>query len=75
MAATAGGWNEDGDGVWGAEGMAEPGAERAWDDEPLNDRPLYDGRPVRDLSAIRDATRGSEVSLLRQGREMSGRVR
>ncbi len=34
-----------------------------------------DGRPVRDLSAIREATRGSEVSLLRQGRVMSGRVR
>ena len=48
MDATAGGWNEDGDGDWGAEGMAEPGAERAWDDEPLNDRPLYDGRRVRD---------------------------
>ncbi|MBB5741375.1 hypothetical protein [Brevundimonas aurantiaca] len=48
MDATAGGWGEDGDGDWGAEGMAEPGAERAWDDEPLNDRPLYDGRRVRD---------------------------
>ena len=48
MDATAGGWNEDGDADWGAEGMAEPGAERAWDDDPLNDRPLYDGRRVRD---------------------------
>uniref|UniRef100_UPI0021E517BC hypothetical protein n=1 Tax=Brevundimonas aurantiaca TaxID=74316 RepID=UPI0021E517BC len=33
---------------WGAEGMTETGGERAWDDEPLNDRPLYDGRRVRD---------------------------
>ncbi len=48
MDATAGGWDQDGDGDWGAEGMAETGAERAWDDEPLNDRPLYDGRRVRD---------------------------
>ena len=48
MDATAGGWNEDGDADWGAEGMAEPGAERAWDDDPLNDRPRYDGRRVRD---------------------------
>ncbi|KAK0342460.1 hypothetical protein [Brevundimonas aurantiaca] len=43
MEATAGGWDED----WRPEGP-EPGAERAWDDEPLNDRPLYDGRRVRD---------------------------
>jgi transposase-like protein len=48
MEATAGGWGEDGGADWGAEGMAETGAERAWDDEPLNDRPLYDGRRVRD---------------------------
>ncbi len=48
MDATAGGWGEDGDADWGAEGMAETGAERAWDDDPLNDRPLYDGRRVRD---------------------------
>lgn len=48
MDATAGGWGQDGDGDWGAEGMAETGAERAWDDDPLNDRPLYDGRRVRD---------------------------
>ncbi|AQR63402.1 serine protease [Brevundimonas sp. LM2] len=34
-----------------------------------------DGRPVRDLSAVQNASRGSEVSLLRQGRPMSGRVR
>ena len=48
MDATAGGWGEDGDADWGAEGMAETGGERVWDDEPLNDRPLYDGRRVRD---------------------------
>ena len=47
MDATAGGWGEDGDADWGAEGT-ETGAERVWDDEPLNDRPLYDGRRVRD---------------------------
>ena len=48
MDATAGGWGQDGAADWGAEGMAGTGAERAWDDEPLNDRPLYDGRRVRD---------------------------
>jgi hypothetical protein len=47
MEATAGGWGEDGGADWGAEGR-ETGAERVWDDEPLNDRPLYDGRRVRD---------------------------
>ena len=48
MDATAGGWGEVGGADWGGEGTAETGAERVWDDEPLNDRPLYDGRRVRD---------------------------
>jgi Do/DeqQ family serine protease len=34
-----------------------------------------DGQPVRDLSAIQRADRGALVSLLRQGRVLSGRVR
>ena len=33
-----------------------------------------DGRPVRDLSAIRRVVRGSEVTIQRQGRVMTGRV-
>lgn len=43
MEATAGGWDED----WRPDGT-EAAAQAAWDDEPLNDRPLYDGRRVRD---------------------------
>ena len=33
-----------------------------------------DGRPVRDLGAVSEATRGSEVVIQRQGRTMTGRV-
>ncbi|MFN3779108.1 MAG: hypothetical protein ACK4SI_08950 [Brevundimonas aurantiaca] len=43
MEATAGGWDED----WPPEGT-EGAAQAVWDDEPRTDRPLYDGRRVRD---------------------------